>query len=78
MSYLRKGINYLCCHDNNHLICCHDDHTHREDAERAKREVKKVKGRVVQIVFADKRPMKDDRKEKKMRSKVKPETELIE
>ena len=36
----------------------------RDDAERAKSGVKKVKGRVVQIVFANKRPVKDKRAKK--------------
>ena len=34
----------------------------REDAEKAKSGVKKVKGRVIQVIFADKRPVKDKQK----------------
>ena len=53
----------------------------REDAEKAKGGVKKVKGRVVQILFADKRPLKDDRTAKKRGQgevESKKETELPE
>ena len=55
----------------------------REDAERARGGVKKVKGRLVQIVFADKRPVREKRREEggreeKEKTKIIPETELIE
>ena len=54
-------------------------HSHcREDAERARSGVKKIEGRVVQIVFADKRPLKNVRNQREKKQSETADDELLE
>ena len=65
--------NILFCNVSTENMLCG---SYREDAEKARGGVKKVNGRPVQIVFADKRALKQDRKPRMSKGEGEGEKEL--